>query len=350
MLEKHYGKLTKGCESCFKGEKLVLFITGICPRDCPYCPLSEERKNRDTVFVNETETTSIQDLIDEVKTSGAKGAGITGGDPLARLARTIQYIKTLKQHFGKEFHIHLYTSLELLDEEKIKKLEEAGLDELRVHPDIFDKTLWHKIELLKETKMETCIEIPAIPKTEKQLFELIQFAKDKVNAFNLNELELAPLHSEEFKKNKWKTDKDSVTIEGSEKTAKNILKKARAWKVRIHFCSARFKDEVQFKGRLKNYAKNIALPCDKITEYGTISHAVIFLDKEKTPNEKKLKELLKSLKEKFPKEFFHLDKEKSRILCSIKIIRTLARTIPNCAIVEEYPTKDKTEIYFEWIS
>jgi pyruvate formate-lyase activating enzyme-like uncharacterized protein len=336
MLSKHHGELTEGCKRCFKGEKLVLFVTGLCPRNCLYCPLSEEKKNKDIIFANEQEIKDIGDLIEEVKISGATGAGITGGDPLARLARTCEFISGLKKEFGNNFHTHLYTSLDLLTEEKIKKLEGAGLDELRVHPDLDSKELWEKINLLKNTKMETVIEIPAIPKKESQILELIKYAKDKVKAFNLNELELAQTKIPEFQKQGWKTDKDTVTIKGSEKTALNIIKKARGWKVRIHYCSARFKDEVQFIERIKNYAKHAALQTDVITESGTLLRGVIYSNN------------LQNLKQQFPNEQFTQDNK--RVLTSIKFVRAKFKELPKCAIVEEYPTRDKTEIYKEFLN
>ncbi len=335
MIEKHHGELTEGCKRCAKGEKLVLFVTGLCPRNCLYCPLSQEKKNKDVVFANEQQISSPQELIEEVKLSGATGAGITGGDPIARLHRTCEFISKLKEQFGKDFHIHLYTSLNLLTEEKIAKLEAAGLDELRIHPDLDSRDEWPKLDLLKDLKIETVIEVPAIPKKEKQILELINYAKDKVKAFNLNELELAQTKIPEFAKQGWKTDKDTVTIKDSEKTALNIIKKARGWHVRIHYCSARFKDEIQFIERIKHYAHLAALPTDIITESGTLLRGAIYSS-------------IKPLQEKFPKETFTQDKD--RILASAKFVKTHFKELPKCAIIEEYPTRDKTEIYKEFLN
>jgi uncharacterized protein len=340
MLESHNNELTKGCKLCAKGQKLVLFITGICPRNCIYCPLSKEKKNKDVTFANEWQTSSIKDLIKETKDSNAKGAGITGGDPLAKLDRTLEFIKTLKKEFGKSFHLHLYTSLQLLTKEKIRQLEKSGLDELRVHPDLEDKTLWPKISLLKETKMETVVEIPSIPGKENQTIELIEFAKDKVRAFNINQLEQAPDKEKEFLERKW-IAQDDYSIKGSEELAIKLVKKFKD--LRIHYCSARFKDEAQFSNRILNHAKNVALPSDKVTSAGTLLRGVI-LSKNNSPQEL---EELKSKLEKTYNQKFYIDKQKFRIICSAKLIRKIAKKIKNCAIVEEYPTHDKTEIYFE---
>ncbi|MFA5084343.1 MAG: radical SAM protein, partial [Candidatus Paceibacterota bacterium] len=107
-------KLPEGCRFCVKGQKLVLFITGICSRNCFYCSLSEKRKNKDIVWANERECGSPKDAIAEAIASRAEGAGITGGDPLIVLDRTIKYAKALKKKFGKKFHIHIYLPTKLV--------------------------------------------------------------------------------------------------------------------------------------------------------------------------------------------------------------------------------------------
>jgi biotin synthase-like enzyme len=50
---KKVGELCEGCQRCVKGEKLVLFITGICPRACYFCPVSDDKINKDVIRANE---------------------------------------------------------------------------------------------------------------------------------------------------------------------------------------------------------------------------------------------------------------------------------------------------------
>jgi hypothetical protein len=344
MLTKNIGKLSKGCELCFEGKKLVLFVTGICPRNCVYCPLSEKKKDKDVIHANELKTKDIKKIIQEAKLSKAEGAGITGGDPLAKINRTIFCIKSLKKAFGKKFHIHLYTSLELLNEENIKKLQKAGLDELRLHPNVFNKKLWQRIQLTKGKFKEVGIEIPAIPKSEKQILELINFAKDKVNFFNLNELEYATLHEKDYKRRGWKINAD-YSVKGSEKTALNILKKLKNKKIRIHYCSAKFKDSIQFTERIKRRAKSVATPFDKITAEGTLMRGAVYTTPIKRAN------LIKNqLKRLFPKKQFEIDKKKKRIIFSVSIAKEVSKKFKNCYIVEEYPTVDALEVEKEKLS
>ena len=199
MNKPYKGKLAKGCEYCIRGEKLVLFVTGLCSRSCFYCPISELKKNKDVSYANERPVFNLDDLIEETKTMDAKGAGITGGDPLLTIDKTCEYIKELKKNFGNKFHIHLYTSItNSFNEENLKKLEEVGLDELRIHPDLFDDKLWNKVEIAKKFKFDLGVEIPIIPNNEKGIIKLIEYFKDKVNFFNLNELEISELNTDGY--------------------------------------------------------------------------------------------------------------------------------------------------------
>ncbi|TFH07450.1 MAG: 4Fe-4S cluster-binding domain-containing protein, partial [Candidatus Thorarchaeota archaeon] len=104
------GNLPRGCKLCAKGSKMVLFVTGLCDSSCYYCPLSEEKAGIDVIFADEMPVTNEQNIIYETDAIRGEGAGISGGDPLCTLERTLDYIRLLKSKYGKEFHIHLYTS------------------------------------------------------------------------------------------------------------------------------------------------------------------------------------------------------------------------------------------------
>ena len=133
--------LTDGCLCCREGAKMVLFVTGICHRDCFFCPLSDDRRNTESVFANEQLVLQDSDVLEEARAMSAKGTGITGGEPLLELDKTIHYITLLKSEFGSDHHIHLYTSTAPTTS-TLQKLAGTGLDEIRFHP---PAEMWDKL-------------------------------------------------------------------------------------------------------------------------------------------------------------------------------------------------------------
>lgn len=362
------GKLAKGCELCVKGQKLVLFITGICGQKCFYCPVSEKKFGSDVVFANEWKVLNPDnpvELIEEAKLTKATGAGITGGDPLAKVERCCQYIKLLKNEFGKDFHTHLYTPLQLVDEERLKKLSEAELDEIRFHPDLDDKAMWKKIEIARKYAWNVGVEIPAIPGYEDKTKELIDFIFDKVDFINLNELELSDTQASHYNLDKFSAKNDvSYGVKGSQEMAIKSIEYAHSKNLSAHFCTAKLKDFVQVGERIKRRAENVALPGEKITPEGTIIRGCIYL-KELTPGFDYRKKLQETNKEQmmqkldevhkslinariFSANELRIDDKKFRIIANYKTVKKSAKKIKKLdlcpAIVEEYPTADALEL------
>lgn len=291
---KYFGyysnNISKGCKYCVRGKKLVLFISGLCSRNCFYCPLSEKRKNKDIVWANERKLSNnlaINEAIEEAKICSSEGMGITGGDPLLCLERTVKFIKAFKRNFGKRFHIHIYLIPETANEKNLKQLKNAGIDEIRFHPKILSdspiKDDIRKIKLASELKLDVGIEIPTIPKTEKKIFAWIDEIKDYISFINLNELEVSDSNLDLFKKFNLRIDKKDPTsyiIKGSRESALKILKYCsdKYPSLRAHFCSARTKNIFQYKQRLAIRAKNSKTKFDKITKYGDLSRNVIYLN------------------------------------------------------------------------
>ena len=246
------GDLLKGCKLCMDGLKTVVFVTGLCPENCFYCPLSPWRKGSDVIYVNEVKVAEINDIIAESLISGSKGAGITGGDPIVKLKRSIDIIKKLKEFFSEDYHIHLYTSGILLNKEKLRRLIKVGLDELRIH--VTGKHSWHALKLALNEGITVAIENPALPGSEEFLRNLVINAADLgVRYINLNELEFSETNYESLIMRGFKPSAGmGVAAEGSRETAVNLMN----WVIKegidisIHFCPALYKDKYQFRKRL----------------------------------------------------------------------------------------------------
>jgi len=255
---------------------LVLLVTGKCDTGCFYCPLSSEKKGRSLTFADEARVYRDEDVINEARSIGAKGTGITGGDPLKALNLVLRYIRLLKENFGAEHHIHLYTST--VDRQAFVQLQAAGLDELRIHPRF---ELWSEPEkiglekALKGIEMDVGIEIPAIPRMEKAIEKLIRYV-DRIGLgfVNLNELEFSETNYQALRKKGMDTGNDSSSSAiGSEELATRMMHLDLG--IPIHYCSSAFKDSVQLRNRLKRRARRIARPGDLITSEGTLLKGVI---------------------------------------------------------------------------
>lgn len=274
-------KLVTGCQLCVKGKKSVVYITGLCPRRCYFCPLSAQRQYVDVQYANERKVKSTAEIIEEIKTCGSTGCSFTGGDPLVTLKRTCDTIRALKKEFGKSFHTHLYTSLNLVTAETLARLHTAGLDEIRFHPDFDDRSLWNRIKLAQTYDWLIGIEIPAIPGKQETILELLDFAQSHIDFLNLNELEISPrnvkiMHQRGF----YCKSPHSYAIKGSLTMMQNLLKiiKKKYPHLAIHACTSKLKDAVQLKNRFKQRAKNIKKTYQLIEDDGTLLYGKIVGD------------------------------------------------------------------------
>ena len=246
------GTLPMGCKFCARGSKMVLFVTGLCNSSCYYCPISEDRTKTDAIYADEMPVTNDDDVLFEVDAIQGEGVGISGGDPLCTLERTLHYITLLKHTYGQDFHIHLYTSKTTIARDELIQLINAGLDEIRFHPQNND---WSGIEEALSLGLRVGIEVPAIPGKVAKLKETAQRAeKLGVSFLNINELEASETNFENLKALGMRlTDLSSASIEGSEETARHVLEWAclHLKKLTVHFCSARYKDGIQLRNRLE---------------------------------------------------------------------------------------------------
>lgn len=369
------GKLAKGCELCVQGRKLVLFVTGLCGQRCFYCPVSEHKFGADVVYANEWQVTDHDDpaeLIEEARLTEARGAGITGGDPLVKVDRCCAYIRLLKQKFGREFHIHLYTPLKLVTQECLRKLADAGLDEIRFHPNLDDDSLWHRLEWAKAYDWDVGVEIPAIPGYEDRTRKLIDVLAGKVGFLNLNELELSDTQARHYKLDVlgYKPKDDlSYGVKGSKEMALKMLAYARSKGLPAHFCTAKLKDAVQMKNRLKRRAKHARLPFDIALEEGTLLRGCLYTP-SLAPGVKYAEKLQQADKDgavrqleavrvkvlqatRLRENTVIVDHEKLRLILPCEAVKKHAKKLKKLglipAIVEEYPTADALEVEVDFL-
>ncbi len=291
-------------------------------------------------FADEARVLHDDDIINEAKSIGAKGTGITGGDPLKALNLVLSYIRLLKKNFGAEHHVHLYTST--VDREAFLQLQAAGLDELRIHPRF---ELWSEPEriglekALRGLEMDVGIEIPAVPGMEEAIENLIRYA-DRIGLgfVNLNELEFSETNYRALRKRGIDTvSGSSSSALGSEELAIKMMH--LGLKIPIHYCSSAFKDSVQLRNRLKRRARRIARPGDLMTSEGTLLKGVI-----EGAEAKSAEEYLRTRYD-VPRRLMHFDVVKDRLEVASWVLHEISALLPfDSYIVEEYPTADRLEV------
>jgi len=344
------GPLPEGCRQCSMGAKLVLLVTGKCRSGCYYCPLSMAKKGRDVVYADEMRAINDDDILKEARAIGAMGSGITGGDPLLVLDRTLRYIRLLKSKLGSDHHIHLYTA-QAPDKPSLGELSEAGLDEIRFHigEDGWGSSETAHVEHLGSIKealdlgIITGVEIPAIPGKGTDMLDLAHILERAgCNFLNLNELEFSEGNTEALVSRGFRmVDDVTSTAVGSRETALGVIEN---WdgKMTVHFCSGRFKDSVQLRERLKRRAENTARPYQLVTDDGTLLVGVIECG-ESDPEA-----LWDDIREAFdiPEELGAVDKDtEGMIEVAPWVLEKISGELnEHCYLVERYPTADGLEV------
>jgi pyruvate formate-lyase activating enzyme-like uncharacterized protein len=273
--------ISKGCEQCAKGGKMVMFVYGYCDqRDCFYCPLGENRKNVTDVYANERRVESDADVIEEAKRMSALGTSITGGEPQEALDRTCHYLSLLKDEFGEDHHTHLYTGI-TGGRENMRRLSAAGLDEIRFHPPLelwgdMHGTEWEDIlYVAREEGLTPAFEIPGIYPEPEFLDFLDEGAADfcNVNEFEMSDGNYRRMQEEGFELK----DDHMSAVDGAREEILDVMGDHE----RVYFCTSVFKDAAQHRRRLKRMARNVRREFDEVTDDGTLVYGKTTVEPER---------------------------------------------------------------------
>ncbi len=353
------GEMPMGCKQCARGSKMVLFVTGLCDAACFYCPLSQDKTDKDVVFADEMPVHNDSDILYESDAMGAEGAGLSGGDPLCRLERTTHYISLLKEQRGKDFHTHLYTAKSDIDEEALRSLLEAGLDEIRFHT--LDQD-WSGIESAIELRMKVGIEVPAIPGEEKSLRETAKRAEEiGVSFLNINELESSETNFQSLVSLGLRLrSMDSASIMGSAELASEIVHWAadELDSLSVHYCSSRFKDAIQMRNRLERRLERTSREFEERVE----DEPLLILGVVRAPHGEQLSSdqldhIGRVLEDRFevPRHLMNIDIFRMRIEIAAWILSEIAtdlkKALPDgnrfeVGVAHEYPSWDRLQTLF----
>ena len=275
-------KISPGCNICGEGYWSCLFINGICNANCFYCPA--EQKDESVPTTNTIEFPTVEEYIAVIKKFGFKGVSISGGEPFLTFEKSLKYIEAIRNEFGSAMYIWLYTNGILATKEKLLKLKEAGLNEIR-----FDlSAVNYKLDAIKlAVGVIDCVtvEIPAIPEDFEKLKMLIQDLKSlDVNFLNLHQIRCTPFNYKKLIKRGYTfLHGAKIVVLESELTALRLIQYNIESKINfpINYCSFIYKYRYQNRAARIRHAREVCNPHEEITETGLIRNLVIRANPEK---------------------------------------------------------------------
>jgi len=333
----------EGCIQCQKGSKMVLFVTGKCHWGCDYCPLSDNRRESPDMFANERRCSDWPEVIEEAKAMNATGTGITGGDPMLDMEKSLQAVYQLKSAFGPEHHIHLYTSIPF-DAKNCSRFASAGLDEIRFH--LLDGRLEQYRNVIEECDrvgINVGIELPCEPDKEDLLLQLLdQLNGTPVKFLNLNELEITVGNQQNMDVRGFNlSGAMTAAADGSFELGMKLKEKAKEMSFHLKFCSAQFKDAGQLRARFRRRAEVTLRPYEVLSEDDTIIFGAIPTEMEDAADD--IAEIMNELN--LSEGWIRYDAGLKRIELPLSAAEEIAEVLEvPVLLVEVHPTHERLEV------
>jgi pyruvate formate-lyase activating enzyme-like uncharacterized protein len=271
-----YRILSPGCELCGSGEWSCLFINGICNGGCFFCP-AEQRKTGEPM-THGLRFSRPRDYLDYLERFGFRGMSISGGEPLMTFERTLQFVTAVKRRLGRRIHLWLYTNGRLVDPEKLRRLAEAGLDEIRFNI----KAVNYDIAGVSQAAVHipsVTVEVPAVPEDYAVLqASLPRFRDAGVKFLNLHQLRCTPHNLDRLLQRGYTfLHGPRVTVLESELTALRLMRDAaqRELALPVHYCTFAYRNRYQTSAHQRRFAVEVQKPFESLTALGLIRRTAL---------------------------------------------------------------------------
>lgn len=185
----YLGKLPQACRFCAMGRWACIFPVTSCTRRCFFCPTELNDRHRDRfAYVWKDRMKNEKGLIDHLSALKPATVSFSGGEPMLALKRVLRITGAIRKRFGKAVRVYLYTNGDLVNERNLKKLKEAGLDEMRFNLAANGYNI-KPVKLAVRYFEDVYVEMPAIPEDEPRVRRLLlKLNRIAVKGVNLHEL------------------------------------------------------------------------------------------------------------------------------------------------------------------
>jgi pyruvate formate-lyase activating enzyme-like uncharacterized protein len=267
----HHGPLSPGCSQCAGKAWSCLFISGRCNGRCFYCPTPQDTD--DPPMAGTVPFSRAADYAEYVRLFGFRGASVSGGEPFLDFERSLEYVRALRRVCGPGLHIWLYTNGILATEHRLKKLAEAGLNEIRFDIGATDYSL-KAVRLAHGIVGTVTVEIPAVPEEYGRLRSLLPEMREAgVAHLNLHQLRLTPHNARHLLERDYTfVHGPKVTVLESELCALKLVAHAAAEKLplAVNYCSFAYKNRFQAAASRERFGPWLLADGEELTASGHI--------------------------------------------------------------------------------
>lgn len=151
---------------CQEGKWLCVFLTYRCNATCHFCsaPFKDDRIYSDFGSTKEG-------ILGYLAGNNFRGISFSGGDPFLVFERLMEWLAYFKKRLP-DYYYWVYTNGLAADNRKIKKLAEAGMDEIRFNiaaSGYVSENVWKSIEEARKYFRFVSVEVPSIAKDARLL-------------------------------------------------------------------------------------------------------------------------------------------------------------------------------------
>jgi len=261
--------LSPGCRACMEGAWSCLFITGECNARCFYCPAPQDAPG--VPGTNNLDFPKVDDYVDYLAEFGFTGASLSGGEPLLELEKSLLFLRKIRDRLGDRVYLWMYTNGLLLTDETVRRLRDAGLDELR-----FDiGATGYRLDAVRRAVGvigRVTVEIPAVPEEARRLPGVLEDLDGLgVNHLNLHQLRLTRHNFGHLVRRGYTfLHGESVTVLESELLALELVRHGleRGLALGVNYCSFVYKNRFQGAAARRRAATRVALRHEDVTEAG----------------------------------------------------------------------------------
>ena len=273
----HTGPLSPGCEICQNGDWGCSIINRRCTRDCFFCKRHHSVKVEPDPETDGYTFATPAEHVEFIRTFGVKGIGFSGGEPLLVVDRVLSHIEAVRREFGDAIYLWMYTNGDLVDHDIMRRLREAGLDEIRFNLSAreYDTA---PVLTAREHIPTVTVEIPAIPEHFERLKDLlVEMQSIGVDYLNLHELTVESQNWRPLRGRGYHVDcSTGLSIIESEMCALRLLQHAcdEGLRLPINYCSTAYKNRFQKRGWRMRQARAALHGSQEITGAGLIRSLV----------------------------------------------------------------------------